>query len=100
MIWTKLLRRWEGTMAAIKLAITGACGRMGSRLIALSRADKSFSLVAAIDKPDCPHLARDAGEVAGIGTIGIPVSFDLRPTPDVLIDFTSPSATRHWLKTC
>jgi len=87
-------------MPAIKLAITGACGRMGGRLIALSRTDKSFSLVAAIDKPDCAHLSRDAGEIAGIGNIGIPVTFDLRPTPNVLIDFTSPTATRHWLKTC
>src|SRR5579883_371808 len=87
-------------MAAIKLAITGACGRMGNRLISLARADKSFTLVAAIDRPDSPDLARDAGEIAGIGPIGLPVTFDLRPTPDVLIDFTAPTSTRRWLKTC
>jgi 4-hydroxy-tetrahydrodipicolinate reductase len=87
-------------MPAIKLAITGACGRMGKRLIALARADKALELVAAIDRPDCPELARDAGEIAGIGTIGLPITFDLRPTPDVLIDFTMPGSTRRWLKTC
>jgi 4-hydroxy-tetrahydrodipicolinate reductase len=85
---------------AIKIAITGACGRMGKRLVALSKADKSFELVAAIDRPDCAELARDAGEIAGIGPIGLPISFDLRPTPDVLIDFTGPGSTRRWLKTC
>jgi 4-hydroxy-tetrahydrodipicolinate reductase len=87
-------------MAAIKLAITGACGRMGKRLVALSRAEKSFELVAAIDRPDCVELSRDAGEIAGIGTIGLPITFDLRPTPNVLIDFTAPESTRRWLKTC
>lgn len=87
-------------MAATKLAITGACGRMGKRLIALAKLDKAFELVAAIDRPDCAELARDAGEIAGIGAIGLPITFDLRPKPDVLIDFTVPGSTRRWLKTC
>jgi 4-hydroxy-tetrahydrodipicolinate reductase len=84
----------------IKLAITGACGRMGMCLIALAKQDSDFKLVAAIDKPDTPNLSRDAGEIAGIGPIGLPITFDLRPRPDVLIDFSQPAATRHWLKVC
>ena len=80
-------------MAAIKLAVTGACGRMGKRLIALSRADKSFDLIATIDRPDSADLSRDAGEIAGIGAIGLPITSDMRPTPDVLIDFTGPGVT-------
>jgi 4-hydroxy-tetrahydrodipicolinate reductase len=87
-------------LPAIKIAITGACGRMGKRLVALSRADKALLLVAAIDRADSPELSKDAGEAAGIGPIGIPTTSDLRPTPDVLIDFTAPTAMRHWLKTC
>ena len=87
-------------MAAIKLAITGACGRMGKRLIALARAEKAFDLVATIDRPDSDELSRDAGEIAGIGAIGLPITSDMRPTPDVLIDFTAPESTRRWLKTC
>ena len=86
--------------SAIKVAITGACGRMGKRLVALAKVDKAFELVAAIDRPDSADLARDAGEIAGIGPIGLPITFDLRPTPDVLIDFTGPGSTRRWLKTC
>jgi 4-hydroxy-tetrahydrodipicolinate reductase len=88
----------ENTMT--KLAITGASGRMGARLIALARNDSELELLAAIDRPDSPVLSRDAGEVAAIGAIGLPVTFDLKPTPQVLIDFTAPAATRHWLKTC
>ena len=82
------------------LAITGASGRMGTRLVALATKDPAFQLLAAIERPDSPQLASDAGEIAGIGAIGIPLTFDLRPTPDVLIDFTAPAAVRHWLKTC
>jgi 4-hydroxy-tetrahydrodipicolinate reductase len=44
--------------------------------------------------------SKDAGEVAGVGPIGTLITPDLRPTPQVLIDFTSPAATRHWLKVC
>ena len=83
-----------------KLAITGATGRMGTRLVALAKQDSDFEVVAAIDRPDAPEIYKDAGEVAGIGSIGLPITFDLRPTPDVLIDFTTPSSMRHWLKTC
>ncbi len=82
------------------LAITGASGRMGTRLVALAMADPAFKLLAAIGRPDSPVVARDAGEVAGIGAINLPVTFDLRPTPKVLIDFTAPVAMRHWLKMC
>ena len=72
----------------------------GDGLIALAKADADFKLVAAIDKPETPHLSHDAGEMAGIGNIGLPITFDLRPRPDVLIDFSTPASTRHWLKTC
>jgi 4-hydroxy-tetrahydrodipicolinate reductase len=82
------------------LAITGAAGRMGQRLVALAKQDGGFDVVAAIERPDHPAQARDAGEIAGIGAIGLPVTFDLKPTPQVLIDFTVPASMRHWLKTC
>ena len=82
------------------LAITGAVGRMGQRLVALARESAVFKIVAAIEKPDHAAIAREAGEVAGVGPIGTPITFDCRPTPAVLIDFTQPSSMRHWLKTC
>jgi 4-hydroxy-tetrahydrodipicolinate reductase len=84
----------------ISLAIVGAAGRMGQRLVALARQDAALSVVAAIDRPDHPQLHRDAGELAGTGPMGVPLTFDLRPSPQVLIDFSSPASMRHWLKTC
>ena len=82
------------------IAITGAAGRMGLRLIALAKQDGGFNVVGAIEKPDHPNMSRDAGELAGVGPIGTRLSHDLKPTPQVLIDFSAPASTRHWLKTC
>jgi 4-hydroxy-tetrahydrodipicolinate reductase len=87
-------------MSTTTIAINGAGGRMGQRLISLARAAGTFHILAAIERPDSPMQARDAGEVAGVGPIGTPITFDLRPTPQVLIDFTAPPSTRHWLKNC
>ena len=84
----------------IDLAITGAAGRMGQRLIALAKQDGGFNIVGAIDRPEHDAQSRDAGEVAGIGPIKLPITYDLKKTPQVLIDFTHPAGTRHWLKTC
>src|SRR5579871_5630868 len=82
------------------LAITGAAGRMGMRLVALAHQAGDFKVLGAIERPDHPAQAKDAGEIAGVGPIGVPITFDLRPTPQVLIDFTSPPSLRHWIKTC
>ena len=73
---------------------------MGQRLLALAKQDGDFKIVGAVERPDHPMQGRDAGEVAGAGTMGVILSYDLRATPQVLIDFTSPDSTRHWLKSC
>jgi 4-hydroxy-tetrahydrodipicolinate reductase len=73
---------------------------MGQRLVALGRENPALSVVAAIDRADHPMLNKDAGEIAGIGPIGVPLSFDLKATPQVLIDFSAPASMRHWLKVC
>lgn len=82
------------------IAITGAAGRMGQRLVALAKHSGRFKVVGAIERPDHEAQAKDAGEVAGGGAIGVPVTSDLRSTPQVLVDFTAPASMRHWLKTC
>jgi 4-hydroxy-tetrahydrodipicolinate reductase len=84
----------------IDIAITGAAGRMGTRLVALATQDGGFRVVGAIEKPDHPNISRDVGDVAGVGSIGTPITHDLKPTARVLIDFSAPASSRHWLKTC
>ena len=82
------------------IAITGSAGRMGVRLIAVAHENPEIKVVAAIERGDSPHLEKDAGEIAGVGKIGVPITSDLRVPCDVLIDFTVPAAMRHWLKVC
>ncbi|HVK19716.1 MAG TPA: 4-hydroxy-tetrahydrodipicolinate reductase, partial [Fimbriiglobus sp.] len=54
------------------IAINGACGRMGQRLVALAHEDKALHLVAAVDSPANPRVGEDAGVIAGVGPIGVP----------------------------
>ncbi len=79
-------------MNKIKLAIHGAGGRMGRRLVALSDADPRFDLVGAVDRPDHPQIGHDAGRLAGAGDIGLALSGQLPAAADVVIDFSMPQA--------
>jgi len=72
---------------------------MGARLVALA-GQAGYELVSAIERPDHSAQGRDAGEVAGIGANGVRISTDLKATPQVLIDFSSPASMRQWLATC
>lgn len=74
-----------------KLGVNGAAGRMGQRVVALAHVDPQLSVVAAIEPASSPHLGRDAGELAGIGPIGVPVKLELGPHLDVVIDFSTPA---------
>jgi len=84
----------------INLAITGAAGRMGQRLVALAQQDGAFTLVAATERPGHPLLGRDAGEIAGVGPLGAPLSTELGGAPAVLIDFTAPAPMRQSIAAC
>ena len=86
----------------IKIACFGASGKMGRRLVALASADSSFQIVAAIDSPECPELGRDAGEVAGVGTLGVAITSELpsEVAADVLVDFSSARAFETSLDLC
>jgi len=85
-----------------RIAINGACGRMGQRIVALSREDPDLTIVAAIDSPRHPNQGKDAGELAAAGSIGVPVTPDLplNVHPDVAIDFSTPEGTLAIVKTC
>ena len=86
----------------ISIAINGACGRMGQRLVALAHEDAEFRLVAAVDWAGHPGQGRDAGDLASIGTLGVTVTpeLPLNVTPDVLIDFSVPEGSMAAVKLC
>ncbi|MBD8573632.1 4-hydroxy-tetrahydrodipicolinate reductase [Pseudomonas syringae] len=86
-----------------RIAVTGAAGRMGKILIEAVGQAPGAGLTAAIDRPDSTLVGADAGELAGQGRIGVPLSGDLARVAeefDVLIDFTHPSVTLKNLAFC
>ncbi|MDQ8037511.1 MAG: 4-hydroxy-tetrahydrodipicolinate reductase [Pedobacter sp.] len=86
-----------------RIAISGAGGRMGRALIQAVVAAEGATLAAAIERPDSSLIGSDAGELAGVGALGVKVSGDLAAVADdfdVLIDFTVPAATAANIETC
>lgn len=79
-------------MGKLRLAIHGAAGRMGRRLVALGCYDPDLTIVAALESAQHPDHGKDAGLLAGIGNIGVPVSSELNVQVDALIDFSVPGA--------
>jgi 4-hydroxy-tetrahydrodipicolinate reductase len=86
-----------------RIAVVGASGRMGVCLIKAAVLAKNASFTAAISRPDSLAIGKDAGELAGIGAIGINVVADLAFVInefDVLIDFTRPDTSIELIEQC
>lgn len=80
----------------VRIAVTGAAGRMGKILIEAVSLAEGAELTAAIERPGSSLIGVDAGELAGIGGNGVKVVEDINAVIndfDVLIDFTVPAAT-------
>jgi len=77
----------------IHVAINGAAGRMGRRLINFVHGEEDMTLAAALEWEGCEILGTDAGEAAGCGALGVKITADWPGPADVLIDFTSPAGT-------
>jgi len=60
-----------------RLAIHGAAGRMGRRLVALGHEDPALTVVGAVDAPSHPDAGADAGQLAGVGRLGVPLAGEL-----------------------
>ncbi|MDC0238346.1 4-hydroxy-tetrahydrodipicolinate reductase [Gammaproteobacteria bacterium] len=83
----------------IGVAINGAAGRMG-RMVAQAIADENdLSLVLALERSDSEFLGQDAGLLAGIGEVNVPLVTQVdKMTVDVLVDFSVPAATLNVLE--
>ncbi|ACB80597.1 Dihydrodipicolinate reductase [Methylorubrum populi BJ001] len=80
----------------MKLVVVGAEGRMGRMLIRAVAEAEGCTLHGAIERPGSPALGQDAGRLAGIGDLGVPVSDDPLSrfvAADGVLDFTAPAAT-------
>jgi 4-hydroxy-tetrahydrodipicolinate reductase len=75
---------------SIQVAVNGAAGRMGQRIIALAHNDPQLQVIVALESAGHPLRGRDAGEIAGIGAISVRLETELSERPDVVIDFSTP----------
>src|SRR4051812_5723100 len=81
------------------LIIAGAAGRMGRLLIAMASKDAAHKIVGALEAAGNATIGADAGELAGIGTLGVKIVDDYASIarPDtVTLDFTTaPASLEH-----
>jgi 4-hydroxy-tetrahydrodipicolinate reductase len=73
---------------------------MGMRLIQLIDADPELRLAAAVDRAGHPRIGDDAGVIAGVGPLGVPLATSVGGAADVAIDFSLPAGTRVFAEAC
>ncbi|WP_394753146.1 4-hydroxy-tetrahydrodipicolinate reductase [Crenothrix sp.] len=86
----------------MRIAVIGASGRMGLCLIKAAVSSNSL-LTTVISRPGSAAIGKDAGELAGIGSLGIIIVDDVTSVLDqfdVLIDFTRPDASMAVIEIC
>jgi len=86
-----------------RVVLIGVTGRMGQALLRAAPAFSQVIVTGAIASASSLALGRDAGEVAGTGTLNLPVTNDLPRAltqADVAIDFSHASGAREHLEAC
>jgi 4-hydroxy-tetrahydrodipicolinate reductase len=83
-------------MSDMRLVIMGAAGRMGRMLVRTIGEMPGVVVAAALERPGSDALGKDAGTLAGLPPLGVPISDDpLQAVVDAdgILDFTAPQAT-------
>ena len=83
-------------MADMRLVVMGAGGRMGRALVKAITEAPGVAVCAALERAASPALGKDAGDLAGVGTLGVPVTDDALAAvvnAEGIVDFTAPAAT-------
>lgn len=87
----------------LRIAITGAAGRMGKTLIEACHQAEECSVTAAIERPGISLMGADAGELAGVGVLNVQLVDNVENVVDdfdTLIDFTSIETSLKNLQVC
>ncbi len=83
-------------MADMRIAIAGAGGRMGRTLVRAVSETAGLRVVGALEQPASSFIGEDAGALAGIPSLGVKLSADMRAVlsqAQGVIDFTVPAAS-------
>jgi 4-hydroxy-tetrahydrodipicolinate reductase len=87
----------------VKIAVNGAAGRMGGRIITAIKESECLELAGALEMAGHPALGQDAGLLAGCGNLGVAITDSHEQAlqdAEVLIDFTFPDVTLKNLEVC
>lgn len=87
----------------VKIAVNGAAGRMGGRIITAIKESEGLELAGALEMVNHPALGQDAGLLAGCGALGVAITDSHEQAlqdAEVLIDFTFPEVTLKNLEVC
>ena len=83
------------------IGVAGAAGRMGRAIIEACQQQGNLEVTLAVERAGSEMIGVDAGELAGVGRLGIPIADTLDGGEfDVLIDFTNPAATVDHVQWC
>ncbi|MET0314810.1 MAG: 4-hydroxy-tetrahydrodipicolinate reductase [Hansschlegelia sp.] len=83
-------------MSDMRLIVAGAAGRMGRSLVRAIVETEGVSLGGAFERAGSDAIGRDAGELAGVGPLGVAIVDDPLPlvaAAEGALDFTTPDAT-------
>ena len=78
-------------MSDIRIVVAGAAGRMGRTLVRIITEIKGCVVSGAFEMKGHPLLGQDAGTLAGVGELGVPLTDDplaVIAKADALVDFT------------
>jgi 4-hydroxy-tetrahydrodipicolinate reductase len=87
----------------VRAVIIGVSGRMGQALLRAAPAFPGLIVTGAIAWASSLALGRDAGEVAGLGRLNLPITSDLPAAlaaADVALDFSQAAGARATLEAC
>ena len=83
-------------MDKMKIAVTGAAGRMGRELIRAVHGNDNCVIAGGIEQEGSIALGQDVGLLAGLGKLGVVITDDpleLFAKVDAVLDFTVPAAS-------
>ena len=83
-------------MAAMRLIVSGAAGRMGRMVVRTIHESDGFRLAGALERDDSPWLGQDPALLAGCPASGLKIVGDPLPLllgADAIIDFSLPVAS-------
>ncbi len=81
-------------MADLRVAIAGAGGKMGGANIRAVAVTPGIAVHSAFDRAGAPALGKDAGELAGVETLGVTITDNVDAAltgADAILDFTAPA---------